>query len=76
MHATGLEKFEHLAIHVQVSVKSRDKVEDNYPEEERDVQANVDSRDNRELVDNNTAQRLTGEDIEAMRRSVREDFGD
>lgn len=27
-----------------------------------------DSRDNRELVDNNEAQNLTGEEIEAMRR--------
>ncbi|KAL4305136.1 hypothetical protein HN51_038657 [Arachis hypogaea] len=33
-----------------------------------DGQPNVESRDNRELVDNNTAQTLTGEDIEAMRR--------
>ncbi|MED6132461.1 hypothetical protein PIB30_019257 [Stylosanthes scabra] len=29
---------------------------------------NVESRDNRQLLDNNTAQTLTGEDIEAMRR--------
>lgn len=27
-----------------------------------------DSRDNREIVDNNEAQNLTGEEIEAMRR--------
>ncbi|RZB58716.1 tRNA (adenine(58)-N(1))-methyltransferase non-catalytic subunit trm6 isoform B [Glycine soja] len=53
----------------QVSVESRDKVNnDNNPEEVRDGRANVDSRDNRALVDNNTAQSLTGEDIEAMRR--------
>lgn len=32
-----------------------------------------DSRDNRELVDNNEAQNLTGEEIEAMRR-LEEDF--
>lgn len=31
-----------------------------------------DSRDNREIVDNNEAQNLTGEEIEAMRRL--EDF--
>ncbi|XP_061337777.1 uncharacterized protein LOC133284720 [Gastrolobium bilobum] len=40
----------------------------NNTEEIRDGQCNVESRDNRALIDNNTAQSLTGEDIEAMRR--------
>lgn len=40
----------------------------NNPEEIKDGQVNVESRDNRSLIDNNTAQSLTGEDIEAMRR--------
>ncbi|KAK7321802.1 hypothetical protein VNO77_32755 [Canavalia gladiata] len=40
----------------------------NNTEETRDGQANAESKDNRALVDNNTAQSLTGEDIEAMRR--------
>ena len=31
-------------------------------------QPNLESKDNHELVDNNTAQILTGEDIEAMRK--------
>jgi len=46
----------------------RDKVNVNNVEEVRDGEVNVESRDNRALVDNNTAQSLTGEDIEAMRR--------
>ncbi|KAK7275211.1 hypothetical protein RIF29_16320 [Crotalaria pallida] len=37
-------------------------------EEIKDGQVNVVSRDNRALIDNNTAQSLTGDDIEAMRR--------
>ncbi|KAJ1410566.1 hypothetical protein SESBI_21885, partial [Sesbania bispinosa] len=40
----------------------------NNTEEIRDGQLNVESRDNRALIDNNTAQSLTGEDIEAMRK--------
>ncbi|KAK7382958.1 hypothetical protein VNO78_28622 [Psophocarpus tetragonolobus] len=38
------------------------------PEELRDAEVNAESRDNRALLDNNTAQSLTGEDIETMRR--------
>ncbi|RDY13012.1 tRNA (adenine(58)-N(1))-methyltransferase non-catalytic subunit trm6, partial [Mucuna pruriens] len=52
----------------QVNVETGDKVTVNSAEEVRDDQANVEPRDNRTLVDNNTAQSLTGEDIEAMRR--------
>lgn len=37
-------------------------------DERRDSQSNVVSRDNRTLIDNNKAQSLTGEDIEAMKR--------
>ncbi|KAI4316925.1 hypothetical protein L6164_024852 [Bauhinia variegata] len=37
-------------------------------EEGRDDQLNAESRDNRSLIDNNSAQGLSGEDIEAMRR--------
>ncbi|XP_027331882.1 tRNA (adenine(58)-N(1))-methyltransferase non-catalytic subunit trm6 isoform X2 [Abrus precatorius] len=37
-------------------------------EEIRDGEVNVESKDNRALIDNNLAQSLTGEDIEAMRR--------
>ncbi|KAK7275208.1 hypothetical protein RIF29_16317 [Crotalaria pallida] len=40
----------------------------NNTEEIKDGQVNVESRDNRALIDNNTAQSLTGDDIEAMRR--------
>ncbi|KAK7280740.1 hypothetical protein RJT34_25807 [Clitoria ternatea] len=40
----------------------------NSADEIKDGQVNVESRDNRALVDNNTAQSLTGEDIEAMRK--------
>ncbi|KAF7817641.1 tRNA (adenine(58)-N(1))-methyltransferase non-catalytic subunit trm6 [Senna tora] len=40
----------------------------NDTEERRDSQLNVESRDNRTLIDNNKAQNLTGEDIEAMQR--------
>ncbi|KAK7291238.1 hypothetical protein RIF29_06215 [Crotalaria pallida] len=40
----------------------------NNTEEIKDGQVNVESRDNRALMDNNTAQSLTGDDIEAMRR--------
>ncbi|CAJ1972541.1 unnamed protein product [Sphenostylis stenocarpa] len=45
-----------------------DKVNVNNAAQARDGEVNVESRDNRALVDNNTAQSLTGEDIEAMRR--------
>ncbi|KAI4336790.1 hypothetical protein L6164_015271 [Bauhinia variegata] len=40
----------------------------NDAEDRRDSQINVDSRDNRSLIDNNRAQGLSGEDIEAMKR--------
>lgn len=40
----------------------------NDTEEKRDNQLNVESRDNRTLIDNNKAQNLTGEDIQAMKR--------
>lgn len=41
---------------------------DNITEEKMDNQLNVESRDNRTLIDNNKAQSLTGEDIQAMKR--------
>jgi hypothetical protein len=37
--------------------------------ESKDGQLSGESKDNRSLIDNNTAQSLTGEDIEDMRRS-------
>ncbi|XP_068645978.1 uncharacterized protein [Aristolochia californica] len=40
----------------------------NIPEEKDDSQLKEETRDNRALVDNNSAQRLSGEDIDAMRR--------
>ncbi|KAK7275209.1 hypothetical protein RIF29_16318 [Crotalaria pallida] len=40
----------------------------NNTEEIKDGQVIVESRDNRALINNNTAQSLTGDDIEAMRR--------
>ncbi|XP_022632448.1 uncharacterized protein LOC106779853 isoform X4 [Vigna radiata var. radiata] len=46
----------------------RDKVNIYSADKVRDGAVNVESRDNLALVDNNTAQSLTGEDIEAMRR--------
>ncbi|XP_054818816.1 uncharacterized protein LOC129318204 isoform X2 [Prosopis cineraria] len=42
-------------------------VQGNDTEEKSDNQLNVESRDNRTLIDNNKAQRLTGEDIQAMK---------
>ncbi|KAK4275118.1 hypothetical protein QN277_018253 [Acacia crassicarpa] len=42
-------------------------VQGNITEEKRDNQLNVESRDNRTLIDNNKAQSLTGEDIQAMK---------
>ncbi|KAK7275207.1 hypothetical protein RIF29_16316 [Crotalaria pallida] len=45
----------------------------NNTEEIKDGQVIVESRDNRALIDNNTAQSLTGDDIEAMRRFLRVD---
>ncbi|KAA8537527.1 hypothetical protein F0562_027135 [Nyssa sinensis] len=42
--------------------------EGNYLQEKVDFQIKDESKDNRALVDNNTAQSLTGEDIDEMRR--------
>ncbi|XP_022632447.1 uncharacterized protein LOC106779853 isoform X3 [Vigna radiata var. radiata] len=53
----------------------RDKVNIYSADKVRDGAVNVESRDNLALVDNNTAQSLTGEDIEAMRRGSVLAFG-
>ncbi|KAL7614919.1 hypothetical protein Lser_V15G05061 [Lactuca serriola] len=42
--------------------------EDNNAEDKKECDIKEESRDNRALIDNNTAQTLTGEDIEGMRR--------
>lgn len=42
--------------------------EDNNAEDKKECELKEESRDNRALIDNNTAQTLTGEDIEGMRR--------
>ncbi|CAI9270485.1 unnamed protein product [Lactuca saligna] len=42
--------------------------EDNNAEDKKECDLKEESRDNRALIDNNTAQTLTGEDIEGMRR--------
>ncbi|KAI3724455.1 hypothetical protein L2E82_36233 [Cichorium intybus] len=42
--------------------------EDNNTEDKKECDLKEESRDNRALIDNNTAQTLTGEDIEGMRR--------
>lgn len=41
---------------------------DNNAEDKKECDIKEESRDNRALIDNNTAQTLTGEDIEGMRR--------
>ncbi|KAI5392798.1 uncharacterized protein LOC127093475 isoform X1 [Lathyrus oleraceus] len=50
-------------------VNNTDEIKDgHFQAESKDDQPNSESKDNRSLIDNNTAQSLTGEDIEDMRR--------
>ncbi|CAK8536093.1 unnamed protein product [Lathyrus sativus] len=50
-------------------VNNADEIKDgHFQDESKDDQLNSELKDNRSLIDNNTAQSLTGEDIEDMRR--------
>jgi tRNA (adenine-N(1)-)-methyltransferase non-catalytic subunit len=58
----------HLYCHLGKVNNTEEIKEGQFQAESKDGQLYGESKDNRSLIDNNTAQSLTGEDIEDMRR--------